>query len=131
LLPLYLLPPSFNFPNGVFVSLRVSSYEIYPQIQPYSSSFKGKTTAQKPKNRMGKRKAAKRTEATREKLGYHRRGSHHGLAMAATMIRPWCSLAEWSRFPLRCILVHLLGLRVLPWIIHLGPIGLVLLALLT
>jgi len=49
---------------------------------------------------------------------------HHGQAVVLTG-------RGGPVFPLRCVLVHLLGLRVLPWFIRFGSIRLVLLALLT
>jgi len=60
LLPVDLLPPSSNFSNGIFfVSLRVSSYGIYPLLQPTSSLLKGKIAAQMDENCMENEKLEK------------------------------------------------------------------------
>ena len=115
------------------MSLRVSGYGIHPQMQPYSSSFRGKTTAQNPKNHVEKRKDTKETEAAGANHDHHSqtvavtmaRGGAHGQAMVVSgrsaLVLPEC-----------CILCFFLGcgFRLGSSVLH-RLIGLVFLALLT
>jgi len=85
-----------------------------------------------------KRKAAKEIEEIGGKHGHHGRGYHHRLAMADTTARGVhhsqavvASGHVGLPLPERCVFGCRFALWVLPWIIRLGPIGLVLLALLT
>jgi len=55
---------------------------IIPFLQPSSSTFKGKITAQMDKKSHRKMQSREETEAPRETWGC---GNHHSLTVAATM----------------------------------------------
>jgi len=70
----------------------MESTPFFSQVHPL---FKDKTAAQS-KNRVGKRKFAKETEAVGEKHGHHGRGGHHSQIVATTMGRGGGRGGLWS-----------------------------------
>ena len=72
-------------------------HTLFSQIH---SSFKAKHKQQPKRHRVKNRKVAEKPKRTGEGDGHHGRGSHHGLAVAATTgtvvvttVEPWWPLA--------------------------------------
>jgi len=83
-------------PSSSMEFLRVKeslTYEFYPSTRPDTSSFVKAKHSTNQRIISWENKGSQETEEIGERKGHHGRGSHHGLAMAAITVRPWCSLA--------------------------------------
>ena len=128
LLPLDLLSPSSNLSNGLFVSLRVSSYGIHPLFQPSSSLLKDIRSSNGRKIAR-KTKSCEKSKQSGANHDHHGCDCHHGQTVAATMAHgdshSHALVASGHPTPLvfkRYVLCFFLSLQVLPWIFRLGPL---------